>query len=164
MPRFIYTSIIYPALLLLGGIPLSAQAVALQTNMVRACAVGGTVVSLPVGTVYQFGANSGTGAAFTPPATSTAATVPLSIQPASFPFDPAPGAAETLWVQKAAVTYAAVCAPTTGNLQTILVAASGATPPPPPTNTTITLAADGSCKQTGPVATGSLILSFSPSP
>src|SRR5258708_4984634 len=81
--------------------------VALMPNAVAVCQEGGTITSMPVGTVYQLGA--GAGSANTPPIASTAATPKLpfvtSYSANSYPLDPAPNVLKTFYVQQTAVPF-----------------------------------------------------------
>lgn len=77
--------------------------VAHMANAVKICAEGCSITSMPVGTMYQFGA----GAAWVPAATSTAAVpkLPFYAYFTSFAFDPASGVLKEFDVQQQAKAF-----------------------------------------------------------
>lgn len=156
MPKFIYTALLYPLMLVFGSLPLSAQTpVALAPNMVNVCAEGGTITAMPVGTVYQFGI----GKTYTPAATSTATSpkVPFSTYYTTFPFDPAPGIVKAFWVQQQAKAYTVTCllAGTVAQVVMPIPALPVVTP------TAITIPFNGTCTTSIDPATNTLTINLS---
>jgi len=75
-----------------------------MANTFKICSEGAcSIVTMPVGTVYQYG----TGSTWVPAATSTATspTLPLFVSYPAFGFDPAPGAVKQFNVQQTAAPY-----------------------------------------------------------
>jgi hypothetical protein len=101
--------------------PIAIVPVVQMANAVKICDEGCTIVSMPLGTIYQFG--TGTGINWLPPATSTLSNpvLPLLVYYTSFPvgapgpIDPDSGVLKEFDVQQ------------TSALQTIVFTAAGST-------------------------------------
>lgn len=118
--------------------------VPLMANAVAVCPEGSSVTAIPPGTVYQFGA--GSGSTYTPPATVTATSpsVPFSTSydPTNplYPFDPDQYVVKTLFVQQRATAYTVSCL-LAGNSAPTVFSIPALAPPAPPINIIVPVAA-----------------------